>query len=389
MPKLFPPPAYLDVGVDEVSGVNLVVVDVPGGKDAPFTTDGKVFLRRGTATITASGHDIQAILQRRVAEVERWERRNSPVLTEDDLDLEEVSLTMQAARERLRIPLGGSSQDPFDVLNALGMTARGQFTNAADVCFGRDPARRHPQVRVRAFSFQTDKGGNYQDQQTFSGPIGRILDDIQSFILRQTPVAAEFSDTRLQRLDRPAYPTYVVREGLVNALAHRDYASFAGGVTVEVYPDHVEIWNTGKLPNGWDARKLRSPHPSLPSNPDIAHVLYVRGYMERIGRGTLKMIQTCQDEGLALPKWQADTDGVRLTLFSRLHINKDLDLNERQQTLLNKLVPGAAITSSDYHMQFAQGITERQARRDLSAMVEAGVLVLEGHGPTSRYVRAK
>jgi ATP-dependent DNA helicase RecG len=58
----------------------------------------------------------------------------------------------------------------------------------------------------------------------------------------------------------------------------RDYC-----LDLQIYPDRVEIWNSGKLPQGWSKDKLRHNHPSLPSNPDIAQFLYLRNLMERIG----------------------------------------------------------------------------------------------------------
>ena len=107
----------------------------------------------------------------------------------------------------------------------------------------------------------------------------------------------------MKREDAPAYPGEAISEGLVNALAHRDYAAFSSGATVTLYPDRVEIWNSGRLPQGWKEDRLRRNHPSLPANPEIAHALFIRGFMERIGRGTLKTIEACRTAGIPAPKW--------------------------------------------------------------------------------------
>lgn len=381
------PKALFDVGVDPVGDRAVVIVDVPGGKDTPFVTDERVYLRRSATTIAASGDDLHALLQARVAGVERWERRAAPTLSEEDLVSEELRLTVRSGQDYRRAALPEFDEDPFPVLSALGMTTSGSFTNAAGICFGRNPAVRYPQARVRAFAFETDRGGDFVDQRTFSGPVAQVLEQAVAFIRERAPVTAEFQEDRLRRLDRAAYPTDVVREGLVNALAHRDYASFTGGVTIEVYPARVEIWNAGTLPDGWDARRLRGPHPSLPSNPDIAHVLYLRGFMERVGRGTLKMIQTCREEGLPAPQWRVD-DGVTLTLFSRAsRFAPEVNLNDRQRDLLVELSAGEDITVRTYHIHFAQDVSERQARRDFQMLVDADLLRREGRGPTTHYVR--
>jgi hypothetical protein len=68
-------------------------------------------------------------------------------------------------------------------------------------------------------------------------------------------------------------------------------------------------YGCGRLPDGLKPADLRRNHPSLPANPDIAQVLYLRGLMERIGRGTQKIIQSCVDQGLRPPPMGRPRDG--------------------------------------------------------------------------------
>ena len=110
--------------------------------------------------------------------------------------------------------------------------------------------------------------------------------------------------------------------------------------------------------------------------------------MERIGRGTLKMIQTCREEGLPAPQWRVDNDGVTLTLFSRAsRFAPEVNLNDRQRDLLAKLKTDEPITVRSYYTHFAQGVSERQARRDLQTLADADILRKDGRGPSTRYVR--
>ncbi|OZC01190.1 ATP-binding protein [Rubricoccus marinus] len=384
------PATLVDVGVDETpDGLHVVTIVVPGGKDGPFVANERVYIRTGSETRPATGDELQALLQRTVAATERWERRPAPTLNDDDLDLDEIRRTVRSAADLQRANLPSvDGEDPERTLAALGMATRGALTNAADVCFGRDPAIRHPQVRVRAFAYESDRAGDFVDHQTFSGPIVQVIERAAAFIRERAPLSAEFEPDNLRRTNRTSYPTYVVREGLVNALAHRDYAASSSGVTVEVYPARVEIWNAGRLPEGWKPKTLFTPHPSLPTNPDIVHVLYLRDLMERIGRGTLKMIQTCREEGLPVPLWESGSHGVRLTLFSRASARApQADLNDRQRALLDRLTTGDQVTLGEYHSEFADDLTERTARRDLAELTRIDLLRQEGRGRGSRYIR--
>ena len=107
----------------------------------------------------------------------------------------------------------------------------------------------------------------------------------------------------LKRRDEPLYPSSAIREGLVNAFAHRDYSDFSGGITINIYPNRLEIENTGKFPEGVTPDKLTKGHISVLRNPDIAHVLYLRGFMEKMGRGSVMIQRACTERGLPPPQW--------------------------------------------------------------------------------------
>ena len=108
-----------------------------------------------------------------------------------------------------------------------------------------------------------------------------------------------------------------IREGIVNAFAHRDYSSFSGGIKVEISPVRLQIWNSGSLPDGVDADKLQQGHISVLRNPDIAHALYLQGYMEKLGRGSVLIRQACEENGLTPPVWYSEgSSGVTLTFFT-------------------------------------------------------------------------
>ena len=77
----------------------------------------------------------------------------------------------------------------------------------------------------------------------------------------------------------------MVAEAIVNAVAHRDYAS-NGSVQVMLFADRLEVWNPGGLPPSLTLAKLRLPHGSVPANPLLAEPLYLTQYIERMGTGT-------------------------------------------------------------------------------------------------------
>jgi len=65
----------------------------------------------------------------------------------------------------------------------------------------------------------------------------------------------------------PRYPHLAMRELLVNALAHRDYAA-PGGVVVKLYPDRLEISNPGPFLGGITPQNILH-HASVPRYPAL------------------------------------------------------------------------------------------------------------------------
>ena len=193
--------------------------------------------------------------------------------------------------------------------------------------------------------YSTDRADDFLDEQLYEGPAFQLLEDAMAFLKRHVAIGAEFREGQLHRESKPKYPFNALREGLVNALVHRDYAAFSGSVSVSVYPDRVEIWNTGKLPRGISPRDLLlASHPSILVNPDIGHVFYLHELMERVGRGTFKIAQECRDFGMRVPEWKNVGSGVRLTMFAaQPGMPTSIDLNDRQKELLKTLKPGEPI----------------------------------------------
>jgi predicted HTH transcriptional regulator len=184
-------------------------------------------------------------------------------------------------------------------------------------------------------------------------------------------------------------PPEVIREAIVNAVAHRDYAS-TGSIQVMLFSDRLEVWNPGSLPPSLTLEKLRHPHGSVPGNPLLAEPLYLTKYIERMGTGIGDMIARCRNAGLPEPEF-ALTDGFVVTIRrnpqlafetvggrsegpGRDQAGTKSELSRDQVKILHKCMESQSITD----LMVIAGRTNRTKFRDqvLKPLLEDGLLVM-------------
>ena len=111
-------------------------------------------------------------------------------------------------------------------------------------------------------------------------------------------------------------PYEVVKEAIVNGIAHRDYTS-TGSVQVELFPDKLLVMSPGKPHPAVDIGHLDKSHPSNPVNPLIADALYKTGHIERLGTGLEDLFKTCRREGLPKPEVAVRGGTFFITIFRK------------------------------------------------------------------------
>ena len=232
-----------------------------------------------------------------------------------DLSTERITRFVSIARRARGFPLAEDTA-PQDVLEHLHLLRKGLPTNAAVLLFGTAPQRFLISSEIKCAHFHgTEVQKPIPSHQEYKGTVFALVDQAVDFVLSKINLAV---GTRAESAQAPvAYelPPEVVREAIVNAVAHRDYTS-NGSVQVMLFADRLEVWNPGTLPPSLTLAQLRQPHGSVPGNPLLAEPLYLTQYIERMGTGTGDMIERCRKAGLPEPEFEL-TDGFLIRLRRR------------------------------------------------------------------------
>ena len=374
------PRPLLSVTVHPIRDKEIIAIEVPIGSEKPYSLSRAIWVRLGSSIMRASHDQSSRLVERSAAALDRWEREPLPGFSMEDCDAKELKQAQaeiaKAGRFGIEVPEANE-----ELLTKLYLYRNGQFSNAAVVLFARAPRAWAPNLAVRITTHTAD--GEATSDLMLEGPAVRMLREAVAAIQQRTGQSVAFPKGQLERVERPAYPLYALREGLVNAMVHRDYESSGVGVHVRIFPEHLVITNPGALPEGWKGSDLGRKHESRPANPDIARIFYLRELMDQLGLGAQRIIAECKSLGAKAPAWKAEKGSVTLSLFSAPAVTTSPDLSPRQQDFLKSLKSGQAFKVSDYSA--IAKVSERQARRDLADLEKLSLLERQGAGPSTVY----
>ena len=234
----------------------------------------------------------------------RWENEPAPEWTVDDLDRTEIVRTLNEAVRHGRAE-EPETRDPTELLRGFGLIHGNRLLRAAVVLFGRSErlSAEYPQCLLRVAKFDgISRTDDIYRQPAVPRP--RLFSPEQRgrFFLGHLPIAGRIEPDRFRRVDAPLYPPAALREALANAICHRDHTIGGGSVGAAIYDDRLEVTSSGHLAFGLTAEALFKPHESMPWNPLIARVFYLRGIIERRGSGTIKMRELTTVAGLPAPE---------------------------------------------------------------------------------------
>lgn len=211
-------------------------------------------------------------------------------------------------------------------------------------------------------------------QQVYQGTVFEMVDAAVDFVMSKLTRKVVPSSEKVASDVEYEIPYKVVREAIVNALAHRSYTSKAG-VQVMLFADRLEVRNSGGLPEDLTIAQLKEPHQSVPRNRLLCEPLYLTRYIERAGTGTLDMIRFCAEAGLPEPQFRSEGQQFISTIW-RDWLTKEriieLGLNARDVMLIGHLRREGRVGNQDYQEKFK--VSKATATRHLEALVSKGVL---------------
>lgn len=241
-------------------------------------------------------------------------------------------------------------------------------------------------------AFQRLSGEQVKVNDFFRWPLLRVMDELEARF-RASNQEEEFF-VGMVRIGVPDYPQRAYREGVANALIHRDYARL-GAVHVQWHDEQLQISSPGGLPEGVRLDNLLVTDPR-PRNPLLADAFKRAGIVERTARGIDTIFSEQLRGGRPAPSYERST-AISVTLalpggrsnlaFVRLLVEEGRQngpLNLQDLLLLNHLWLERRTTSVDASAVIQHSLSE--TRRYLLRLVEAGLVETRGRGKGQSYL---
>lgn len=188
------------------------------------------------------------------------------------------------------------------------------------------------------------------------------------------------------------YAREVVRELLVNAIAHKKY-TISGDVFIEVYPGRLKITSPGSLPLGVHSKNIL--HERQRRNPHLIQLMSNLRLMEGEGSGYDLVYEKLARDAKPMPEIESDFTKVSVTVFSKTmnpEVVSILDYIDKHYTLTQKEYITLGIIASHKKMPATQLASHLQLSHDdrtrtwLGSLLEKEILVSHGEKKGTQYL---
>lgn len=383
--------------VVESSRGPVVMVEVPSGLPHIYSLRGVYPTRTGSHNRPLTTPELRRLLLDRGEA--GFEEQTMPGATLADLDERLIETYLD------RIALA-PNESPLQALLARGCVTYVEGARTASsrpraedlvptvaglLLFGRNPQQYLRSAEIICVRYAGSAMGDEFVRQDIQGPLVEQIRQAEAFVVGNMRRGMRI--TGMTREESAEYPIAVVREAIVNAIAHRDYSVRGEGIRLLMFADRLEVYSPGRLPGHVTLENLKDERYSR--NEAIVAVLSDLGYIERLGYGIDRMLASMNAAGLPEPIFEETPAGFQVTLHSAgdslVSGRPEAQpwshgfLNPRQEKALAFVREKGRITNSEYQALVPE-VSAETIRRDLASLVEKNLLLRIGEKRATYYI---
>lgn len=300
----------------------------------------------------------------------------------DDVDIEAYELFFDLLKDDdsyNKLKDMSDKSYPLERIGA-GEVVNGKFhlNNAGALFFARD-VNKFISHEIKMVRFKGITKFDAIDRIDLHASLLKCIQEFENFFKRHTN--SGFYIDGFNRVNVDEYPIKAVREGFINALAHRNYERTSSFIEFYIFDDRIEIINPGKLKYPLTIEDIKKDEGIAHRNGRICEIFYKTNYMEHIGRGISQMTNEMLKLGLDEPIFFEGNDSFKVVFKGNggeittregsenvLNLT-DLGLNQRQIDILTEIINNNVSMNYDDHIKMFN-TSKPTAERDFKKLVE-------------------
>jgi ATP-dependent DNA helicase RecG len=241
-------------------------------------------------------------------------------------------------------------------------------------------------IKVAVFSDEAKT--TFNSAKEFSGSVLTQLEDTYTYLMLCNQNRFQIDD--LSRREYWDYPKQALREALLNAIIHRDYA-YSGSIIITITKKHIEFVSIGGLVGGLTTMDIMAGI-SQPRNRLLADIFHRLGYVEAYGTG-LRRIRELYTHMAAHEQIEVTPNTFKIVLPNQnesqpveASAKEPIPLYSSKQfkQILEEIQRVGYVT--DESAQTLLGVKKTRAYLILRQMIDASLIKKQGRGKTKRYV---
>lgn len=368
---------FMECGVEIIDGKNIVILIIQRGTSRPYYLHGKgvrpegVYVRQGASSVPASETAILNMIKETSGD--RYEDGRS---INQQLTFEKTA----AYFKKKKVEFGENQKRTLNIISEDG-TYSNLGMLLSDQCVHT----------IKMAVFDGSVKSVFRDRKELSGSLLEQLEEAYAYIDSFNRTRSEFEG--LDRIDKRDYPPEALREALLNAIVHRDYA-ISSATLISIFDDRIELVTIGGLVRGitFDDIMLGV---SVLRNQHLANVFYRLRLIEAYGTGMLK-INECYADYDVKPQIEATNNAFKITL-PNTNYKKNVSTENHVKTNPIKAIPADmreeiviglfenSDTISRKDVEVALKVSQATAISVLRKMVEKEILIKKNGGKYLRY----
>ncbi len=363
------PPIFPSIETHKIKGADVISIVIQQAIDNTFHSfQGVIYVRIGSTLRKIEGNQIVDFL--RGKQILCFDETISNAkLTDLDLNKIKEYLNIRKQSDYFK---SHSSEDFLLSMKLASKNGEFKVKNSALLFFAKDPIFFNPQIEIKAVRFDGTEPVKIISHELIQSNLTESIEKALSFVKSNISKSINIK-SEAKREEKYQYPLDVIREAIVNAAAHRDYFS-KDSIQIYIFSDRIEMTNPGSLPK--DLPKELFGTLSVQRNPLTYRILRDYGFVEGLGSGVPRMINSMREHGLSDPEFGIYEHFFRTILRSTQSelkpIKKYQDLNERQIKTLEFLKKNRSIKTKAYTK--LNRVSLGTARLDINEMLKFGYI---------------